>query len=244
MPVVTFRFFGALNDFLPPDRRARAVRCPFRGPQSVKHLIETLRVPHPEVGGLRVNGRGVTFDYLPQDGDRIAVYPVGAANGCPPLRPPLARPPRFLADNHLGRLTAYLRLLGFDTLYDPAWDDADLADQAGSQGRVLLTRDRRLLFRAVVTYGYWVRSCHPGEQIREVVTRFDLASLAQPFSRCLRCNGRLQAVPKQAVLHRLEPKTRRYYDDFCQCARCGQVYWEGSHFERLERIIAQALGGG
>ncbi len=241
MPVIEFRFFGALNDFLPLHRRERWFEYAFTGPQSVKHLIEALHVPHPEVGGIRVNAQGVTFDYLPRHGDRIAVYPIGAVDGCPPLRPLLERPPRFLADNHLGRLTAYLRLLGFDTHYDPHLDDADLAAQAGAQQRVLLTRDRRLLFRSAVTYGYWVRAQHPEAQIREVVIRFNLKVLVRPFSRCLRCNGELHRVSKQAVLDRLEPKTRRYFNEFSQCDRCGQVYWAGSHFARLEHIIARAM---
>lgn len=241
MPQVWFRFHGVLNDFLPQALRGRRFRYAFRGPQSVKHLIEALHVPHPEVGGLRVGARSVTFDYLPQDGDHIEVFPEDAADGCLPLRPPLPRPPCFLADNHLGRLATYLRLLGFDTAWNAAWEDEELARRAGEQSRVLLTRDRRLLFRKAVVYGYWVRSQQPATQIREVVRRFRLKPLAQPFSRCLRCNGKLHPVPKQAVLDRLEPKTRLYFDLFSQCDRCGQVYWEGSHFERLERIIAQAL---
>jgi uncharacterized protein with PIN domain len=62
-----------------------------------------------------------------------------------------------------------------------------------------------------------------------------------PYSRCAHCNGLLMAVPKAEVIDRLEPKTRLYYKDFKICADCEQIYWKGSHFERMEKFFESLL---
>lgn len=244
MDGIIFRFYGDLNDFLPPNRRQRAFECEMNGPQSVKHLVEALGVPHPEVALILNGDAAVDFSHQPRSGDRIAVYPEFHRidlDGLPALRPPLPEPPAFLADNHLGKLVRLLRLLGFDTAYDHALDDEALAEKAHDENRILLTRDRGLLKRRLVIWGYCLRTTDPHDQLRAVLTRFRLQDLITPWTRCLRCNGFLQPVSKEAILDRLEPKTKRYYDDFRQCNRCGQVYWQGSHFESLERVVRQVI---
>jgi hypothetical protein len=81
-----------------------------------------------------------------------------------------------------------------------------------------------------------VRAVKPREQVKEILTRLDLYHELHPFTRCLRCNGELEDVDKQTVLHQLEPKTRTYYDRFRRCKECGQAYWKGSHFNRMEKL--------
>ena len=148
---------------------------------------------------------------------------------------------RFVVDNHLGRMAYYLRMLGFDTLYRNDYQDDELAQTAEQEGRILLTRDRRLFMRNQVQRGYWVRSLSPRQQILEVVQRYNLKAQITPFRRCIRCNGILQLVSKEAVLDRLEPLTRLYFDDFRICPDCQQVYWKGSHYERMRQFIDQWL---
>jgi len=63
----------------------------------------------------------------------------------------------------------------------------------------------------------------------------------QPWQRCTHCNGLVQAVDKADVIDRLEPKTKRYYDEFQQCTTCGQVYWRGSHFEQMAAFVNSVL---
>ncbi len=233
----TFRFYAELNDLLPQSRRDVDVPVPLNGDQSVKHLIESLGVPHTEVGQVRVNGALVGFGYLVQEGDRVEVYPIfGEASSAQ-----VAKTPRFILDNHLGRLAVYLRMLGFDALYRNDFQDDELAQVCNREGRVLLTRDKRLLMRNLVTQGYWLRSKIPRRQLEEVVGRFGLAGRIQPFQRCVRCNEPLVTVRKEDILHRLEPLTRQYYDDFRLCPSCDQVYWKGSHYERMRQLIEQVL---
>lgn len=236
MLCVVFVLHDRLQDFLPPSQRGHPIPCAFRGPQSLKHLLESLDVPHPEVGEVRCDGRQVGLDYLPADGEVFEVFP------WPDGGLPLPTPPRFVLDGHLGRLAAYLRLLGLDTWYTPQADDATLARIAAQEERVLLTRDRDLLKRRQVRYGYWVRALQPRRQLAEVVQRFALRRYARPFHRCLACNGWLDPVPKAAVLDRLEPLTRRYYHEFRRCRQCGRVFWKGSHYRRLVRLLVEVLG--
>ena len=228
MSTAQFQFFGRLQDFLPRDQRDRVIAVDFRGRQSIKHLAESLGVPHPEIGQVQINGQEGTLSSITQDGDQVEVYPI--PNGCPVE-------PRFLLDNHLGRLTAYLRMSGFDCLYRNDYGDEELAETAQREGRILLSRDRRLLMRKAVTYGYCLRSLDSLEQLTEVIRRFDLTLRITPFHRCLRCNHPLEPVAKEDVLDRLEPLTKLYFDEFQICPACKQIYWKGSHYEKMQKLM-------
>jgi uncharacterized protein with PIN domain len=101
-----------------------------------------------------------------------------------------------VADTHLGALAAYLRMLGFDTLYRNDYDDAQLAEITATTQRVLLTRDRGLLKRKIVIHGYCVREVDPRAQVVSVLRRYHLRTCVQPWQRCTHCNGLLRAVTK------------------------------------------------
>jgi uncharacterized protein with PIN domain len=234
-----FRFHGPLNDFLLPERRFSDIEYRALLPGAVKDAIEALGPPHPEVGAIKINGLERGFGFLLSDGDRIEIFPeVPAAESH--LRAPLESR-RFVLDVHLGTLAGYLRLLGFDALYRNDAEDAMLAEVAGREQRVLLTRDVGLLKRNEVVYGRYVRATEPRQQLREIVKHYRLSRLARPLTRCLRCNGQLVAVPKHAVESQLPPRTAAAYDDFWQCASCGQVYWQGTHFDKLKGLIEESL---
>lgn len=228
-----FSFYELLNDFLPPFKRGRQIVVSFCENQTAKHLIESLGVPHVEIGSLTVNGQPADLSYRVQDGDIIEVYP--CSPGCP------MEPPRFLLDSHLGRLAAHLRMLGFDTLYRNDYEDSQLAAILELEDRILLSRDRRLLMRKIVRYGYCLRSLEPMTQLREIMRRFNLIAQIHPFHRCLLCNDLLEPVEKAAILDRLLPLTRLYYDEFRLCRACNQLYWKGSHYERMRALVFSLL---
>jgi hypothetical protein len=241
---------GDLVDFLAAPRgdAPGATRGPavlergFAGCPAVKDLLEAIGVPHPEIAALAVNGAPAGLGHRLGDGDRVEAWPAAEAVrlGLPPAVPPApedAADPRFVLDGHLGRLVAYLRMLGFDTWYRSDADDDRLAVVAGTERRILLTRDRGLLKRSIVRRGAFVRSDRPVEQLVEVARRFGLVDRWQPFGRCLRCNALLAAATREEVLDRLEPLTRRYYDDFRRCPGCDAVYWKGSHHARMARLV-------
>ncbi|MGR9101113.1 MAG: Mut7-C RNAse domain-containing protein [Gammaproteobacteria bacterium] len=233
-----FRFYEELNDFLPAASRKKTLDYCFDGHPGVKDPIEVFGVPHTEVDLILANGVSVGFDYRLQDRDRIAVYPVFESLDIAPvvkLRDQPLRRTAFVADVNLGKLARLLRLFGFDVLYRNDFRDAEIIDISVKERRIILTRDRRLLYAKRITHGYWVRSVDPQRQLAEVIARFDCRTQIRPFHRCLICNGLLAAVDKDEVLHQLEPKTRKYFDKFRRCADCGKVYWEGSHIEKIKR---------
>ncbi len=247
MPSATFRFYADLNSFLPYAQRQAEIAYAFTARASVKDMIEALGVPHTEVDLLLVNGEAVDFGYIVQPGDRISVYPPFSTldiSSVTRVRPPAPPQPRFVLDVHLGKLATYLRLLGFDALFPEDYDDANLARISEEEARIMLTRDRGLLKRGNVTHGYCLRSTNSRRQLVEVLRRYNLADAIRPFTRCLRCNGRLEPVAKSAILDQLEPGTREHYDEFRRCQACGQVYWQGAHFKRLAAFVRDALYNG
>jgi uncharacterized protein with PIN domain len=246
MAGITMRFFGNLNDFLPLARRERAFTHAVEGRPSVKDTIESLGVPHTEVDAILVNGMATDFTYLVAEGDNIAVYPVFLALEVTPSihLQPMPPAPRFVLDVHLGRLAAYLRMLGYDTLYQNECDDDVLARVSATEQRILLTRDVGLLKRGIVTYGYFVRETQPERQLEEVLRRFGLlAGGTEPFQRCLRCNGLLEPVPKEHVADRVPETVQRDYDEFRACQSCDQIYWKGTHYQRMRGLIARLEQG-
>jgi len=211
------------------------------GRRSVKDLIEGLGVPHTEVDLVLVNGQSVDFSYRLSPGDRVSIYPVFEAldiAGVTAVRPQPLRLLRFLADVHLGRLAGYLRLAGFDTFYDNSWDDEQIAETAVREHRVLLTRDRGLLMRSVVTHGYLVRSHRPREQLREVLDRFDLWGSVRPLSRCSVCNVVVEAVEREKVVEKVAPRTAAHCEEFWLCPSCGRIYWQGAHYRSLMALLS------
>jgi hypothetical protein len=132
-------------------------------------------------------------------------------------------------------------MLGFDTLYSNSYDDSSLSRISRDEGRIILTRDRELLKRSVITHGYCLRSDQPMDQLLEVVKRFDLREKLRPFSRCLRCNSELQAIDAVRAAASVPEYVARTYDRFKTCPQCGRIYWQGSHWEHMRGILETNL---
>lgn len=241
MKQAKFEISGDINILLPTNKRGAGFIYTFQGEQSVKHLIESLGIPHTEIGFLHNHGKEIDLSYIVQDGDQIEVSPIPLDNPstCQGSLAPGVEQDQFVLDNHLGRLAYYLRMLGFDCLYDNQYQDEELARISNQQARILLTRDRRLLMRNLVVYGYLVRSKIPRQQLNEVLQRYNLFERIAPFRRCMRCNGLLQEVSKNEIIDRLQPLTQKYFNEFRTCQQCGQIYWQGSHYERMRKLINQ-----
>ena len=233
---VRVRTYGALRFFTEQDEQ----EVPVGAPRSVKDLLESLGVPHPEIDLVVVNGEVVGFDRTVMAGDRVAAYPPWhGVDLDSPVRPPPPAP-RFVLDVHLGTLARRLGVLGLDVDYSTDRDDVALARIAVEQDRVLLTRDRQLLMRREIIHGYCPRSDDPDEQLLEVVRRFVTEEDLAPFTRCPTCNDLLETVSKAAVVAQLGPHTRATHDDFRCCPGCGRAFWPGSHVDALRPLVEQA----
>jgi uncharacterized protein len=244
MVTATFRFYEELNDFLPPERRKQEFDSPCARAATTKHMIEALGVPHTEVELILVNGVSVDFDRILQDGDRVAVYPKCEALDITPLlrvRTYPLRHLRFVADAHVGGLARLLRMAGFDTLYDNNFHDEEIATLSVAEERIVLTRDRELLKRREITHGCYLHALKPTEQFREIVARLDLRRSMRPFSLCLNCNMPLRAVAKTEVKQRVPEGILDRYEHFMTCDHCHGVFWEGSHWQRMQALLAGLL---
>ena len=240
MATATFRFYEELNRFLPLARRRREFSVTFGPPMPVRHLMESLGVPHTEVEVILVNGRSVDLEQPLQDGDRVSVYPMFESLDVTPLLRLRERPlrnPRFLADAHLGKLAHYLRMLGFDTRFESSLGDRKLVRIAAEEGRILLTGDRALLMHKGVERGCHLQAGLPLSQLEYLIAHLDLCRLIRPFTRCMECNGVVIEVAGEEVATELPERVAAIQERFWRCENCGRIYWQGSHYREMEALI-------
>ena len=228
-----FRFHDELEDFLAPAQRKQVLDYHFRDHPGIKDPIETFGVPHSEVALIQVNGKASGHKYKLQSGDLVEVYPLARAQAREIIQNVFNGDPGFVVDTNLGKLARWLRLLGFDTRWRNDYADSEVVRLGVEENRIILTRDRRLLFHKIIVYGFWVRAVNPDKQIRETVRRTGIAGHIRPFHRCLECNGLVHPVAKSTVIAGLEPLTKKYYDEFFKCEYCNRIYWKGSHYLNL-----------
>ncbi|WP_328912618.1 MULTISPECIES: Mut7-C RNAse domain-containing protein [unclassified Streptomyces] len=231
---ITVRIPAGLRLFVAADRRGEVTDVAVDGTSSLGHVVESLGIPLTEVGQLAVDGRDVPFAHVPAAGEAVEVRAVERPQDVP------GAPLRFLLDVHLGTLARRLRLLGVDAAYENEdIGDPALAALSAKERRVMLTRDRGLLRRREIWAGAYIYSDRPEEQLADVLGRF--APVLAPWTRCVACNGRLEAADKDSVRDRLRDGTRASYDVFARCTACERVYWKGAHHAHLEEVVAWAL---
>ncbi|HEX4964208.1 MAG TPA: Mut7-C RNAse domain-containing protein [Thermoanaerobaculia bacterium] len=170
--------------------------------------------------------------YQPED-DSQARRPLGFS----------ASSPRLFADAMLGALARWLRILDFDTAYDPALDDPALVAFSNAEGRTILTRDRRLTERRQASNHLLIRSGVVDEQVRQVLAELGLRpDPARLLHRCLCCNTPLAPLDAAAARARVPPWVARTQTEFRACPGCGRVYWRGTHVRRMtERLAAMRV---
>jgi uncharacterized protein with PIN domain len=143
---------------------------------------------------------------------------------------------KFIADVHLGKLARLLRLVGFDTLYTNSYSLIEFLAISTEQNRILLSRNSALSIKAG-TKCFLITHEDPFEQLKQVILHFNLNGQFRPFSRCMVCNGILEIVDKETIVHLLQQNTLNYFNAFWQCSNCNRVYWKGSHYERMLKTI-------
>ncbi len=243
--LVGIAFQGELKHFAASDKDTGQIQVQLERRTSVKDLIEACGPPHTEIGGLSINDRPADFTRIVSPGDVIVAEP--HLPPVDPFQPSLLRPAalkdiRFVVDVNVGKLAPMLRMLGFDTAYHWTWRDRAIAELADKEGRIVLSRDIGLLKRKRIVWARLIRGRRPEEQLPEVLDFFGLRGPFSLFSRCLRCNIPLEAVDKSEIIHRLEPKTKRFFHHFRICPSCQRLFWRGSHHEKMIKGIESILG--
>jgi uncharacterized protein len=149
---------------------------------------------------------------------------------------------RFVTDAMLGKLTKWLRVMGIDVVYGRDIGDEQVLQCAASEGRVLLTRDRRLMRRQGLARRVFIESDYYHEQVRQVVQAFHLANRIEVFSRCIRCNTPLQTIAKEVVAGRVPSYVFATQMAFKHCTACDHLYWGGTHRDNMLRQLHTMLG--
>ncbi len=243
MPVLKLIFSKDLEIFSRRLRNTDRIDYTLSHRQTIKDVIESVGVPHTEVGRITVRQQAVDFRCIPVQSSTVSISPI-----VPPfdvtrpstLRPQPLRTYRYLVDVNVGKLAGLMRMIGLDTAYNRNDGDDEIARRAEKENRIVLSRDIGLLKRRQIAYGRFIRADYPQDQLKEVIDFFGLAERLHPFSRCLRCNSALVSVDKKKINHRLEPKTRTYFYRFKQCPACDQIYWRGSHHGHMQKRLQEA----
>ena len=237
---ITFRCYAELSDFLSQEQRQKQFVHPLKTPLTLGEALESLRIPWSEVDLVLVNGEPEALDARLRDNDFVSVYPtfetldIGELKS---LHAQVLRVTRFILDAHLGKLAKYLRMLGFDSLYRNDFGDDEIIELALQEKRIILTRDKLLLRSRRVTHGYYVRATEKHAQLREVVQKFDLYSQFKSFTRCMTCNAELVPKSRDEIRDLVDEDTLQFFHEFFYCPACMNVYWQGSHFKRMESFI-------
>jgi len=242
-------FYGILKDILrakknlviKQDQEKKKIVYPLMRRSSIKDIIESLGIPHTEIGLLKNKDVKIDFSYILKKDDNISIYPhtipLDPNNYLFPM--PLTQY-KFIVDVNVGRLAKFLRMLGYDCAYNWKWDDNIIAEIAYREKRVLLSKDIQLLKRKKILWGKLIHHENPINQLKEVIEFFGL-NFYNPFTRCLVCNEPLVSIEKKEILHRLEPKTKKYFKDFSICPNCDKIYWPGSHIEKMKTLLKSVI---
>ncbi|MCD6391500.1 MAG: Mut7-C RNAse domain-containing protein [Dehalococcoidia bacterium] len=148
---------------------------------------------------------------------------------------------KFIADNNVGKLARWLRLMGYDTLLFRQKDDSRMINTALNEDRVILTKDAQFMKRRLVTNGtlkaILVKQDDPVVQIQEVVKLLNLNCHFKPFSLCLECNRALQPRSKEEMEHLVPPRVYETQTLYMECPACHRIYWQGTHWQAMVRKL-------
>lgn len=155
--------------------------------------------------------------------------------------------PRFIVDHNVGKLTRYLRMMGYDTVFFTGDDDGRMVARAGKETRIILTKDTQVMERRVITKGrvraILIKGDRAEDQIRQVISTLNLDPQFQPFTICLECNRRLNEVSREAVKDRVPAYVFRTQSQYMACPGCGRVYWRGTHWREMTEKLQNFVTG-
>ncbi|MGB9959163.1 MAG: Mut7-C RNAse domain-containing protein [Candidatus Bathyarchaeales archaeon] len=150
---------------------------------------------------------------------------------------------KFIADGMLGKLTRWLRMLGHNVKYSNKLDDPQLIAIAKKEKRVLLTRDLELYQQAAAkgVQAFYIEGQAEAEQLAKLAQKFGInLDIDMATSRCPKCNTQVKPLPKEKVADKVEKTTFSYYNEFWECPKCGQIYWQGAHWTRIRKTLETA----
>ena len=151
---------------------------------------------------------------------------------------------KFIADDMLGKLAKWMRIIGCDVEYFPSITDKELAERAYTSGLIILTRDTLLIRRRKVRNNhFFIQSDSYKEQIRQVVKHFSIDPYTQIMTRCVLCNKPLIDIDKESIKDKVPAYVYETQNTFETCPSCKRVYWNATHKERVVKQLEEILRG-
>jgi len=154
---------------------------------------------------------------------------------------------KFFADNNVGKLAKWLRMMGYDTLFFNGSDDSHMIAIALAEGRVILTRDTQIMRRRVVTSGQLkailIQGDKPEQQMRQVIDSLNLDCQFRPFTICLECNQPLVPRTREQVKDLVPPYVFQTQVQYVECPTCHRIYWRGTHWQAMTKKLEKFVKG-
>lgn len=150
---------------------------------------------------------------------------------------------KFIADGMLGKLTRWLRMLGHNVKYSNRLDDSQLMAIAKKERRILLTRDLELYQQAITkgVQAFFVDGQMEAEKLAKIAQKFGInLEIDMATSRCPKCNAKVKPIHKENVKGKVEDSTFNFYNEFWECPKCSQIYWQGAHWKRIIKTLETA----
>jgi uncharacterized protein len=147
---------------------------------------------------------------------------------------------KFLVDCMLGKLAKGLRMLGYDTIYYRGTDPHHLIQLARQEGRMIVTRNTKLIPKRTGDRIVQVTENNPSLQLRELIQK-ELIALDEEnlFYRCLLCNTLLHEIPREEAEGKVPDFVFYQQKEFSQCPQCHRIYWQGSHSQNMQRMVEE-----
>jgi hypothetical protein len=238
---ISLIFHGDTKELLgKPYSNNSVVNYPLNRRASIKDIIESLGVPHTEIGRLLLKTIPLTFTFIPDGGEEIHVHPLSPdlpVTSANLLRPTPLPKLQFMVDVNIYKLAHLMRMAGIDSSAVPSKSCRLIARAASDEKRIILSRNKDLLKYNEVIFGRLIRSQNSFKQFAEVVELYSLTPHFHPFSRCMLCNVVLEQVVKEDIIHRLEPLTKKHYTVFKECPSCNRLFWQGSHYDQMVKKL-------
>ena len=146
---------------------------------------------------------------------------------------------KFIADEMLGRLAKWLRICGYDTSYFRHVRDSELLRISVAEKRLLLTRDTLLIRRRGLKNFLFISYDEPVEQIKQVIRELNISYHSEPFTRCIMCNNLLEAYTREEACRDVPEYVCKTQEVFGRCPGCHKIYWKGTHYERMGKILRE-----